>query len=279
MKDLRIAAVVCRCPVGATDENLDRVDYWAAQAQSESVDLICFPEMNVSGYSAGPKIRSIAEPISGPIVGRLEKTAVKYGLVILAGMAESTPSGQLHVSQLVVSPGCSPGVYRKVHVSPPEGHLFASGNTVPLFAIGGVRFGIQLCYDAHFPELTTRMATAGADVIFIPHASPRGTAVQKFKSWMRHLPARAYDNGIFVVACNQTGDNGGGHNFPGVAMVIGPSGEIVAKRVSDEEGMIVTCLSARKVERVRGHRMRYFLPNRRPEIYHLGCRGPEGSGS
>ncbi len=67
--------------------------------------------------------------------------------------------------------------------------------------------GIQLCYDAHFPELSTRMAVNGADIIFMPHASPRGTPSQKLTSWLRHLTARAFDNGVFIVACNQNGDN------------------------------------------------------------------------
>ena len=46
---------------------------------------------------------------------------------------------------------------------------------------------------------------------------------------MRHLPARAFDNGVFIVACNQTGTNGGGLSFPGVAMVIGPNGRVLAE--------------------------------------------------
>ena len=55
--------------------------------------------------------------------------------------------------------------------------------TVPLFDVHGITLGIQLCYDAHFPELSTRMALDGADVIFMPHASPRGTPSKKLDSW------------------------------------------------------------------------------------------------
>ena len=51
-------------------------------------------------------------------------------------------------------------------------------------------------------------------------------------------------------------------------MIIGPSGEVVEKNLSDQESMVVLDLKAQDLNRVRGHRMRYFLPNRRPELYY-----------
>jgi N-carbamoylputrescine amidase len=113
------------------------------------------------------------------------------------------------------------------------------------------------------------MAIKGADLIFIPHASPRGTPEEKYRSWMRHLTARAFDNGLFVVACNQTGENDKGLYFPGIAVIIGPSGNVIKKNLSNREGLIVVNLKSKDLDRVREHRMRYFLPNRRPELYNL----------
>jgi N-carbamoylputrescine amidase len=111
------------------------------------------------------------------------------------------------------------------------------------------------------------MAIDGADIIFMPHASPRGTPPEKLDSWMRHLTARAFDNGVFIVACNQVGENQKGLDFPGIAMVIGPSGDVLKNNISGQEAMIVADLKADVLAAVRGHRMRYFLPNRRPELY------------
>jgi N-carbamoylputrescine amidase len=159
------------------------------------------------------------------------------------------------------------GIYRKLHIAPPEKSVFDAGKNIPVFDAGGIRFGIQLCYDAHFPELSTHMALAGADVIFIPHASPRGTPAEKRDSWLRHLPARAFDNGVFVVACNQVGDNRTGLTFPGVAVVIGPDGRVVATDFGGREGLLVADLDAGLLAAVRSHPMRYFLPHRRPDIY------------
>ena len=113
------------------------------------------------------------------------------------------------------------------------------------------------------------MALEGADLIFMPHASPRGTPDEKFNSWTRHLTARAFDNGLFVAACNQTGGNEAGLEFPGVAVLVGPTGEILARTSGQQEGLLVADLEATALQHVREHRMRYFLPNRRPELYRL----------
>jgi len=267
MEDTRIATVVSNSPVGHTRDNLDRMVEWIRTAQDRDVTLICFPELNITGYSHHPDITRHAQKIPGPITDELGHLARNVGITILAGMVEKDDQGRLFASHLVLKPEGEIGVYRKLHTSPPEREIYTPGDQIPLFEVSGAKFGIQLCYDAHFPELSTVMALNGVDIIFIPHASPRGTAFIKHSSWMRHLTARAYDNGVFIVACNQTGDNLNGLNFPGNAVIIGPSGEILDQNLSGKEGIMVADLRAVDLSRVRNHKMRYFLPNRRPELY------------
>jgi N-carbamoylputrescine amidase len=267
MKDIRIAAVIFNSPVGQVQRNLDRMLPWIKEAKKKGADLICFPELNVTGYSTDPIIKNSAESIPGPISRQLVHMARTDQIVVLAGLAETDKNGRVYASHLVVTPEGISGVYRKLHVAPPEGAVFSPGNHIPVFKCAGVNLGIQLCYDAHFPELATRMAVDGADVIFMPHASPRGTPHEKLDSWMRHLSARAFDNGVYIVACNQVGKNQMGLGFPGLAVVVGPSGKVLQDETTDHDGMLVTNLKAAELSAVRDHRMRYFLPNRRPELY------------
>jgi predicted amidohydrolase len=267
MQDIRIAAVIFNSIVNQPQDNLDRMVPLIKAAKKQNANLICFPELNVTGYSTRAGIEDAAEPVPGPISRRLQQMAHAFQIVILAGMAEKDESGRIYASHLVVTPQKISGIYRKLHIAPPELGIFSAGEAIPLFEAEGVNLGIQLCYDAHFPELSSRMALDGADIIFMPHASPRGTPQKKFDSWMRHLTARAFDNGIFIVACNQNGDNQKGLDFPGIAMVIGPSGNVLKNNISGREAMIVTDLKADVLAAVRGHRMRYFLPNRRPDLY------------
>lgn len=268
MQDIRIAVVISNAPFGHTAHNLSQVSHRVEQACEKSAQMVCFPEMQITGYHIDPVVKETAEPVPGPITGKLEHLARKHNLTILAGMAEIDANECIYATHLVVRPEGLAGKYRKLHLGPPEQSTYSTGNEVPIFGKDEFRFGLQLCYDAHFPELSTTMALKGADAIFIPHASPGDAPENKLASWMRHLPARAYDNGLFIIACNQTGDNGHGLSFPGVGLVIGPSGRVIDSYTGMEEHMMVADLRADELAAVRDHRMRYFLPNRRPDIYY-----------
>ncbi len=267
MKDIRIAVAVFNSPVNKTRHNIDRMVRWIKEAKRKGASIICFPEMNVTGYCIHKDINKIAEPVSGGAAQDLLHIAGEEKIVILAGMAEKDETGRIFASHLVITPDGVSGIYRKLHIAPPESPFFTPGSKIPLFETMGVKFGIQLCYDAHFPGLSAHMAVNGAELIFIPHASPRGTPDKKFKSWMRHLIARAYDNSLFIVACNQTGENGKGLTFPGVSVIIGPTGKIIKKRISGREGIMVGDLKADDLARVRNNRMHFFLPNTRADLY------------
>jgi len=268
MDDLRIAAVTCHCPAGQVRHNLDKTAHWTARARATGACLVCFPELNISGYCLDHDHCEAAAAEYEQVVDELTALAAEQRITILAGtVRKSDRDGRLAACHLAVQPDGSLTVYQKVHIAPPEKGLFAAGTDVPLFSPAGATAGMQLCYDAHFPELSTRMAVDGADIIFLPHASPRGTPREKLASWMRHLPARAYDNSLFIVACNQCGDNGAALEFPGLALALGPAGTVLARTLTSD-GMMVADLSAAEMDRVRSHRMRYFLPHRRPELYH-----------
>ncbi len=266
MKTRRIAAVVLAAPRRRAAETLERMEAWVAAARRKDAELVCFPEMNVTGYGVDPGFAAEIDACGAAIPERIAEMAARYGRVVLAGFAERAPGGGLYATHLVAGPEGVIGSYRKLHIAPPEEALFRAGDTVPLFSAAGMRFGIQLCYDAHFPELSTRMALEGADLLFIPHASPHGSPEEKRVSWLRHLPARAFDNGVYVVACNPVGENGAGLHFPGVALAIGPEGRVLAEH-GGGEGMMIFEFEERRLAQVRSHPLRYFLPRRRPELY------------
>lgn len=269
MNDICVGLVIFHSVVGDIHFNLDRMAKWVIKARQEGADVVCFPEMNISGYSIKSVEMLKPEIISGPVTNRLSEMAGAEKIAILAGMAEKDSKDGVYASHVLAKPDGFLWVYRKLHISPPEQGIFLPAEDVHLFCLNGVSCGIQLCYDAHFPELSTIMALKGADVIFFPHASPRRTPEEKYASWMRHLPARAYDNSVFVMACNQTGDNGQGLNFPGLSLAIGPDGKVIEKDIGGKESLLLIHLKAKDLEFVRSNRMHYFLPNRRQDIYKL----------
>ncbi|MFP3981403.1 MAG: nitrilase-related carbon-nitrogen hydrolase [Desulfobacterales bacterium] len=268
IRDVRIALVVCRSVLGDTPANLACMEKWTAAAARQGAEIICFPELCATGYHVRGALRSAAQPLPGPASDHIRAMADKHGICILAGLAEKH-NDRIFAAHLLAKPetGIS-GVYRKLHLGPPEQKHFTAGSEIPpLPEARGLCLGIQLCYDAHFPELSTAMAAKGADIIFMPHASPGKDAADKLASWMRHLPARAFDNGIYVAAVNQVGDNGSGLYFPGVSALISPDGKLLHSYTGDQENMLLADLTVRELNSVRQHPMKYFLPNRRPELY------------
>ena len=279
MKDLRIAVVVCNARVGETRQNLEKIITFVEKARKAAADIICFPELSITGYSNHADLPGIAEPIPGAVSETLSNLAVSNGLLILAGMAEKADHGRIYATHMIAMPDGELGAYRKIHIAPPEKEIYSPGNSIPTFAFKDATFGIQLCYDTHFPELSTKMALKGAEILFLPHASPRGMAIDKHRSWMRHLTARAFDNSVFVVACNQTGYNGKGLTFPGNAVVLDPAGNIIGQSLSSRETIIFVDLKTETFDTIRSNRMHFFLPNRRPELYNEGSKGSRIRGS
>jgi len=263
---IAVGAVVMASFVGKTADNLATMESYILQAARESLDLVLFPELSLTGYTTKPEIQDAALSLEDEAVRRIVELAGETGVTVLAGMAERA-DGRVYAAHFVARPSGAVGVYRKVHLSPPEKDLFTQGSDTPVFTAGSVRFGLQLCYDAHFPELSALYAIKGVDAVFMPHASPNGAPEEKLTSWLRHLTARAFDNSVFIVASNLCGDNGMGLRFPGTALFISPDGYVAASLKTETGGMLVHRLRREELDAVRSHRMRYFLPNRRPDLY------------
>jgi N-carbamoylputrescine amidase len=118
MNDIRIAAVICNAPVNRVKRNLAHMAEWAAEAGRKGVDLLCFPELNVSGYSTRVDLSRSAEAIPGPITEAIAAMARDCGVTILAGLAERGTGRRVHASHVAVSPTGFLGTYRKVWPRP-----------------------------------------------------------------------------------------------------------------------------------------------------------------
>lgn len=267
MKDLRLAVVCMQSDFGRIEKNIAKMESFVQKAAAQGASMICFPELSATGYTIKEDPQLHAESVPGPISDRIVKIAEENKLVIMAGMLEKGSADKPHISQIVAGPYGIIGMYQKTHLSPKEREIYQPGQIIKTFTYDHINFGIQLCYETHFPELSTIMALQGAEIVFFLYASPYRTPQEKRDSWLRDLPARAFDNGIFIVACNQVGENGAGLLFPGVIIVLGPVGKIRYQYTGNKEKMIIAGLKGSDLARVRTDTMRYFIKYRRPELY------------
>ena len=101
---------------------------------------------------------------------------------------------------------------------------FSRGNEFPVFDLCGMKIGIQICYDRKYPEGSRLLALKGEEILFMPIcAATYGETKLRGNTWELPLQARAYENGVYVVAVNRCGLEQG-RNHIGRSMIVDPVG-------------------------------------------------------
>jgi len=220
----------------------------AAQPHSK---LVVFPELHLFGDSEPDQQRTevlqdSAEPLDGPRAKELRQLAADLGIWLVPGsVCECGPEGQLFNTQLVLSPdGELAGYYRKVFPWRPfepydPGDRFT---TVDLSGIGKV--GLNICYDAWFPEVSRQLAWMGAEVIL----NVVKTTTPDRRQELVLAKANAIVNQVFVVSVNCAGPTGKGQSI-----IVDPEGNTLAEADDDAPQLLTAELDLAAVEHVRTH--------------------------
>ncbi|SFN49257.1 carbon-nitrogen hydrolase family protein [Mycetocola miduiensis] len=245
-------AVAQFAPEADTETNLFAIRVLAERAVERGASVVVFPEY--SSYFSDPmgeELVAHAEPLDGAFVQYLAGVAQELGIHVAAGLVERTESASKFANTIVVlSPEAELiATYRKQHLYDAFGQR-ESDWVVPgeldepeLFEVGGLRFGIQTCYDVRFPEVTRRIVDAGADVVLVPAEWVRGPL--KEHHWRTLVTARAIENTIYVAAADHTPPIGVGNS-----MIIDPSGTQLAG-IGTETDVAVGFVSASTIAEVR----------------------------
>jgi predicted amidohydrolase len=245
-------AVAQFTPTDDRVHNRDVVAALIAVAAARGARLVVFPEY--SSYFTdplGPLFARNAEPLDGEFVRSLAMNAREHGVFVIAGLVELTGVRDKFANTLVaVGPdGSTLAVYRKQHLYDAFGST-ESDWVVPgdlalpeVFEVDGLRVGMQTCYDLRFPEVTRRLADAGAELVAVPAEWVRGPL--KEYHWSTLLAARAIENTLYVAAADHTPPIG-----VGASSIVDPMGVVVAA-LAETTGVAVAEASAERVQEVR----------------------------
>lgn len=188
--------------------NLKDVDaHLAAVARAApGTELMLFPEANLTGYvlDAGDAAR-LAEPLDGPTVTALRGLAERHGVAVVAGLVEAGADGPHNTAVAVGPDGALLASYRKAHLftASPEPEVYAPGERLALFTVGGWRCGLAICMDLRYPRLFEAYRAAGAEAVLMPFAWPVGR--NKAGIFDALIRARAHECQMFVAGVNQSG--------------------------------------------------------------------------
>lgn len=234
---MRIAALQMHAIAGDGEANIDRIAAVAADAAAGGAKLLIVPELAVTGYGAGQAaFENLASPATGAVAKRLGAIARENRIAIVAGFAEQ--EGTLIYNSALFTDGIGTNaVYRKSHLyGDYERDVFKPGvpNSI-MVELGGLRLGMLICYDVEFPENVRRLALAGADLVVVPTALPKGSSGTFIANHM--IQVRAFENQVFVAYINHCGadDN---FTYAGLSRIAAPDGKLLAEAPAEGETLL-----------------------------------------
>lgn len=261
---MKIAAAQIACALGDVPANIAKMREFCARAKEEGVELMVFPEASDTGYSM-PVIRDLAKPWSEGAVPELREMAKGFSLTIVAGVSERN-GDTVYNSQVFIDPkGEIAASYRKTHlfVLAPndESSCYKPGDKFVSVPAAGFSFGLSICYDLRFPEVSRALALAhGANVLLISSAWP----LPRVEHLRVLAIARAIENQSYLVLANRTGVDAG-VTCCGMSAIIDPSGIVLASAPGDREELLIADISAETIAAVR-NKIPVFS-NRRADLY------------
>lgn len=234
---MRVSLIQLR--VDDTEPVADRVDRALDLAASSDAEVVLLPELWNSGAFDIETARRVAEPLDGPLVARISRTARDRGIWIHGGsFTESVSDGRHYNTSVLFRPdGTLAATYRKIHLfgfSEGETTLMSAGDEIVVVDTPLGRTALATCYDLRFPELFRRFVDAGATAVLMSSGWPTA----RIAHWDILTRARAIEDQLLVVACNEVGTHAsvtlGGHS-----VVVSASGEVLAQAGDGEEVLTV----------------------------------------
>jgi predicted amidohydrolase len=190
------------------------------------VQLVMYHELIVPGLvqfvttEAPDTWKKSAELIPGPSTDRLCALARKTGQWLVPGSMYEKDGDRVYNTAVVISPqGEIVTKYRKMFPWLPYENGTAVGDQFCVFDIPDVgRFGLLICYDMWFPEVSRTLAWMGAEVILQPTMTP--TSDRELELVI--CRANAIFNQCYFVSVNGIGSWGGGRS-----LIVDPDGRIL----------------------------------------------------
>jgi len=270
------------------------------QAHARGVRFVVFPELALTTFfprywfedAAEVDARFFERSMPSPATAPLFDDAKRWGIGFYLGYAELTPEGRHFNTAILVSPaGDIVGKYRKVHLPGHADHkpgaafqhlekkYFEVGDLgfstwrVDDGGIGSAIVGMLICNDRRWPEAFRALTLQGAELVTLGFNTPTENLHYPEPPALRvhhHLimaQAMAFMNATWLVETAKCGFEDGFRMF-GQSMIVAPSGEIVAKTVSEDDELISFDADLDLAQDLK-RTMFNYAAHRRPEHYRI----------
>jgi predicted amidohydrolase len=237
MKEFVAACVQIAITPNDVQANIEKSILWLEKAVRDyEAELVIFPETVTTGYETNldaNELWDLVDEAPGRITHAIQAAAKDLGVhVVWPSYRRGGGRGIVYNSAILIGPdGEIIGIYDKTHPAPWErtdgGGWVEVGTRADVFNTSLGDIGMIICYDGDFPELSRLLAVKGAEIII------RVSALQRsYDIWYITNAARAYDNHVYLLACNLIGPDAGGNYGFGHSMILTP----IAWRLAQARG-------------------------------------------
>ena len=204
---VKVALAQVDLEVGDVAGNTRKIIDWSNRALTEQdADLVVFPELSVSGYPPEDLLFHAGLRL-GVEAAVAEIRSSVAGIAVLIGFPEYDDEGNIYNSCAVFKDGEVLSHYRKQRLPNysvfDEKRYFTSGKTAAVFAINGIRIGLNICEDVWDSQPIAANRSAGAECIIAINGSPYEIDSQKNRE--AKIMRRVSEDEIPVIYVNMVG--------------------------------------------------------------------------
>jgi NAD+ synthase (glutamine-hydrolysing) len=234
----RIALGQLNLTVGDLAGNVERMAGSAAAAAEAGAELVCFPELSITGYP--PEDLVLRPEFVRDNLAALDELAAKTAdaCPVITGFVDRTERG-LHNAAAYLAGGEVRARYHKI-VLPNYGvfdeqRYFVPGERTEQISVGGLSVGLSVCEDVWH---SGRPFSDYRGVPLVTNINGSPYHVQKLGERLGVLRDRARELGGWIAYVNAVG----GQDelvFDGGSVVVGPDGEVACRAAQFEEDLLV----------------------------------------
>lgn len=259
MTSLTLGLAQIKTKLGDVQANCDKHLAYVDQALAQGTQLLCFPELSLTGYVLQDLVPTVAcrpttdDPIFKPLLEASRQ------LDLMVGFVDEDSRHRFYIAAAYLSKGQVLHVHHKVYLPTygmfDEGRFFAWGNSIRAFDTPWGRVGMLICEDFWHASPPYLLWLDGADILLMHSASP-GRGLDDGEQlgsarWVEHVN-RAYASlyTSFVVHTNRTGFEDG-LNFWGGSTIFDPDGETAIQGPPFDEALTVATIDLNQLGRTR----------------------------
>jgi predicted amidohydrolase len=243
---LRVAAAQASSLSGDVAANVATAVSLVTAAADQGARVVVLPELFLTGYDPAAWTHEASLALDDPLLDPLRDVAGERSVVTVAGAAVRRALDASTLSVLVLADGEVTVPYDKQHLCDEERVFFTAGDHGATLEVDGWRLGLGVCYDACFPEHARAAAVDGAHAYLCSSAYFVGAEHRRDV----YHPARALDNGVYVVLSGLSGSCGQS-TFSGGSAVYDPEGQPLGRVGDESPAVLVADLDPDVLVRVR----------------------------